>query len=89
MGKAGIDSGGEGGIRTPDSLATMSDFESDFGSFAVRRRALQNIVYLLIIHRLARDAPFAVFCREMHKSRKPTATRTATGINPFWRSFTV
>ena len=21
--------GGEGGIRTPDSLATMSDFESD------------------------------------------------------------
>jgi hypothetical protein len=27
------------------------------------------------------DVPLAIFCRKMHKSRKPTATRTATGFH--------
>jgi hypothetical protein len=72
--------GGEGEIRTPDSLATMSDFESDFGTFAASRKALQNVSYLVIIHCLAMNVPLAIFCRKMHKSRKPTATTTATGI---------
>jgi hypothetical protein len=48
----------------------------------VRRRALQNIAYLLIVHGLVRDTSVAVFCKKMHKSRKPTATRTATGASP-------
>jgi hypothetical protein len=26
------------------------------------------------------NVPFVIFCRKMHKSRKPTATRTATEI---------
>jgi hypothetical protein len=26
------------------------------------------------------NVPLAIFCRKMHKSRKPTATTTATGI---------
>ena len=41
--------GGEGGIRTPDSLATMSDFES--GAF---NRALPPLRYGMTCHK---DAP--------------------------------
>jgi hypothetical protein len=60
----------------------MPDFESDFGTFAARRRALQNVSYLFIIHRFKWSASLADFCRNMHKSRKATATRTATGFCP-------
>ena len=46
-------SGGEGGIRTPDSLTTMPDFES--GAF---NRALPPLRF---IYNKLRDAPEALF----------------------------
>jgi hypothetical protein len=41
--------GGEGEIRTPDSLATMSDFESEFRRFAACCNSTHSVEYLLYI----------------------------------------
>jgi hypothetical protein len=77
MGLKGL--GGEGGIRTPDSLATMSDFES--GAFNRALPPLRLLTTLLsmcfclcYLRELAPDFPVA----DLVPIRLPSGTRRST-----------